>query len=301
MLVVVYLVSVKKNIIIPQEWIMALTQETLNNIGKASYQNRRIFWSNIGVDSGGIPDTSITPNFNRNISLAFPPLSDEACYIARVKYYCATLNRAKYFRDTFRPQLPVLYNPRKKFEVPLPLLPTNDRNTIYPDPLVQREPNDIQIEDEIEPQIEPIAGPSTTHNIVCNENSSVVQEELNVQEFDEISQANLESNGDDEQKYSLPNVELDEMDSLAVSNYFDDEQLDNERANTSTTFLAENETAFLENGVLKIKKIVGNGDDDDDDDYCEMVYTHGERIAPQVDVKLNDLVSMNIPFEENVS
>lgn len=164
------------------------------------------------------------------------------------------MNRAKDFRDTFRPQLPILYNPRKRFEVPLPLLPSNDRHTSYPNPPVQREPNDIQIEDEIEPQIEPIAGPSTTHSIVCNENSIVVQEEPNVQEFDETSQANLESNSDDEQKHSLPNVELDEMDSLAVSNFFDDEQLNNERANTSAPFLAENEAAFLENGLLKIKK-----------------------------------------------
>lgn len=87
MLVVVYLIAAKKNIIIPQEWIMSLSQETLNNIGKASYKNRRIYWSNIGVNDDGIPDVTIAPNFDLNISLVFPPES-EACYVARVKCYC---------------------------------------------------------------------------------------------------------------------------------------------------------------------------------------------------------------------
>lgn len=90
MLAVVYIVSLKKHIIIPQQWIMSLTQETLNNIGKASYQSKRIFWSNINVDDDGIPDVTIAPNFQRNIASTFPPNGDDACYIGRVKCYCAT-------------------------------------------------------------------------------------------------------------------------------------------------------------------------------------------------------------------
>lgn len=90
MLVVVYLVDPKKCIIIPQNWIMALNQETLNNVGKASYQSRRIFWSKHGVNQDDIPDESITPNFHLPLSNTFPPTQniDQTCYIARVKRYC---------------------------------------------------------------------------------------------------------------------------------------------------------------------------------------------------------------------
>lgn len=88
MLVVVYLITAKKNIIIPQNWIMGLNQETLNNIGKASYQNRRIFWSEHGFNDVGLPNASIEPNFRLPLSNTFPPNIAETCYIARVKRYC---------------------------------------------------------------------------------------------------------------------------------------------------------------------------------------------------------------------
>lgn len=90
MLVVVYLNDAKINIIIPQNWIMALSQETLNNVGKASYQRRRIFWSNHGLTHDGIPDDSIAPNFGLPLSKMFPPEEGitETCYIAQVKRYC---------------------------------------------------------------------------------------------------------------------------------------------------------------------------------------------------------------------
>lgn len=89
MLVVVYLIDAKINIIIPQHWVMALDQETLNNIGKASYQNRRIFWTNQGLTRDEIPDETIEPNFRLSLSRKFPPESvNETCYIARVKRYC---------------------------------------------------------------------------------------------------------------------------------------------------------------------------------------------------------------------
>lgn len=90
MLVVVYLNVAKKKIIIPQNWILALNQETLNNVGKASYQKRRIFWSSHGLSCDEIPDDSIAPNFGLPLSKVFPPPENviETCYIAQVKRYC---------------------------------------------------------------------------------------------------------------------------------------------------------------------------------------------------------------------
>lgn len=308
MLVVVYLISSKKYVIIPQEWIMTLTQEALNNHGKASYQNRRIYWSNVGVNCDGIPDTSIVPDFNRNISSTFPPDGDDACYIARIKCFCATLNRAKYFRDTFRPQLPVLYNARRLFEVPLPSLPATNQNTNHPNRIDDREPNDIL--GEVGSELDPIADQLSEHNADLNDNLDVLYDEegTEVQDsFVESSQANSKSNSDDEIKYNMPNIVLDETDSSAVASFFNYEHMDDEEQNTiattnneekntdASTTVATNETIFSEDGVLKIKKII--------DDDCEMIFEFGANIKPHVgfDVKVNDPVSMNIPFKENVS
>lgn len=88
MLVVVYLVDAKMHVIIPQNWIMGLTQENLNNFGKASYQTRRVFWSKNETNHETIPGDSIVPNFHLPLCNIFPPLTSEACYIARVKRYC---------------------------------------------------------------------------------------------------------------------------------------------------------------------------------------------------------------------
>lgn len=88
MLVVVYLINQKKNLIIPQQWIFGLSQEKLNNLGKVSYRNQRIYWTNRGQNSDGIPDETIMPNFHLPLSNIFPPQADETCYIARVKRYC---------------------------------------------------------------------------------------------------------------------------------------------------------------------------------------------------------------------
>lgn len=296
MLAVVYLVAAKKCFIIPQEWIMALSQETLNNIGKASYQSRHIFWSNVGVDTEEIPDTTIAPNFSRTICSIFPPTENEVCYIVRVKCYCANLVRAKYFRDTFRAQLPVLYNARKKFDAPLPeiLLPlsSNVQNTNDPGQSLAGETSVVQPENET--SIDPVAvqlidrnePDSSTESLPANSNSN------------SNANANVtDSNGVDEVKCVMPNVELNEADSLAILHVFDDEQLDDvDDTEDEASGLYSTETTFQEEGVLKVKIVYGED--------CEMICPHGVKLMPKnplYHVKLNDPISMNIPYKENVS
>lgn len=89
MFVLVYLVDAKQHIIIPQEWILALDQEILNNNGKNSNQNRRVFWS-IEAINRQITDEIIPPNFHLPVSTVFPPTQNtsETCYIARIKRFC---------------------------------------------------------------------------------------------------------------------------------------------------------------------------------------------------------------------
>lgn len=216
MLVVCYLIAAKKCIIIPQEWIMGLSQETLNNIGKASYQNRRIFWSNVGVDSDEIPDTTITPNFGRNICSIFPSTENEVCYMARVKCYCANLVRAKYFRDTFRAQLPIRYNTRRKFDTPLseilPPLSSNVQSTSDPGQSFAEETSAAQPENET--SIDPVYSQSSDRIESDSEEQALVEP------------ANSESNDIDEIKFVMPNVDLDEADSMAILDVFNDESVD---------------------------------------------------------------------------
>lgn len=84
-----YLVYAKRQIIIPQEWIFQLDQEILNNRGKNSNQNYRIYWSSVGI-LNGIPDSNILPKFDLPESKVFPQSEEmnEACYIARIKRFC---------------------------------------------------------------------------------------------------------------------------------------------------------------------------------------------------------------------
>lgn len=92
MLVVLYLVDAKKHIIVPQEWVMALDQEVLNNNGKNCNQNRLVYWSSVGINKDDMTpiDVAIVPNFSSPISTCFPPPSDTigTCYIARIKRFC---------------------------------------------------------------------------------------------------------------------------------------------------------------------------------------------------------------------
>ncbi|XP_055325715.1 uncharacterized protein LOC129579588 [Sitodiplosis mosellana] len=281
MLAVVYIVALKTHIIIPQEWIMSLTQETLNNIGKASYQNRRIFWSNTNVDDDGIPDVTIKPNFQRNIASTFPPDSDDACYIGRVKWYCETVARAKYFRDTFRPQLPVVYSPRKRHEKSLPSLPPCSQNTNRSGPIVHRETNVISTESE--PQIEPIAAQSIGQHKSHVRNLWPIEEERQpVLEESPVESLSVDSemNSAVDEKLTMPNIEMDEIDSFAISDYFSDEQ--------------NNQESTIEDRAVAVTVNIGDG--------CEMVFPIGVKLKPKIDeyqTKKNDPISVNIPFKQN--
>lgn len=307
MLVVVYLVAAKKFIIIPQEWIKSLTQESLNNIGKASYQSRTIFWSNVGVDCNGIPDTTITPNFTVKICSTFPPSENEVCYIARVKCFCANIARAIYFRDTFRAQLPVLYNARRQSEAQPPelLLPVSShgnqsiQNTNDSNPSFAEESHITERETEQRASNVLVGGQLFEQNEFNESDLDVFQEE-SAEESSSVSLPVVDSNSVGDLKCVLPNIELDAADSLAISYVFDDEETNDAQIDVAQGRNTEDEevvfeTTYQEEGILKVKRVYGDG--------CEMVYTHGVQLVPQdphYRVKLNDVISMHIPYKENV-
>lgn len=218
---------------------------------------------------------TIEPNFQRNISSTFPPEND-ACYIGRVKCFCATIARAKYFRDTFRPQLPVLYSPRKRREKSLSPLPSISETTNRSDSFDDRATNVVST--VTEPQIEPTADEQIAQHESIDRNLYSIEENF-PSEFGESS-AELSANSglDDviDQKPTMPNIVVDEIDSFAILDIMGDH---------TENIRDECETENI-------------GDD------CEMIVPFGVNFKPKVDqyqTKMNDPISENIPFKENVS
>ena len=200
--------------------------------------------------------------------------------------YEATEDKAKYFRDTFRSQLPALYNAAREFEAPIP---------------------------RTSPPSSPIDTFDATLDFQFNiENVSVGNENPNEGENDEQNDERIEESIEnepqceesieDKPQLPLPNVVLNESDSLAVDNMFGDEneaeevRHDEHDGGIAGIVLQANETSFYENGILKVTRRYS--------DDMEFTYTYGENTKPfplpRYVVKRNDIVSKNYPFEENV-
>lgn len=87
MFITAFIVSVKKNVIIPEEWVFDVNQELLKNKGVNSNRNVLIYWSKSAIGNDGIPNAMHVPNFSATKSVVFPPTTDEACYLARTTHY----------------------------------------------------------------------------------------------------------------------------------------------------------------------------------------------------------------------
>lgn len=84
MFAVVYLIDPKKQIIVPEKFIFGLSKQNLFNYGKNKRQFR-IFWSNVLLQD---PTAQFCePKFNLNLSLIHPPIENEVCYRAQIKYF----------------------------------------------------------------------------------------------------------------------------------------------------------------------------------------------------------------------
>lgn len=215
----------------------------------------------------------------------------------------ATADKAKMFRDKFRSQQPIRYSARRRSDGSTPSVsPTpngqNDRNgsnSQYPENLSYNEhENELSLNDSREVLLE------DQHFI--NE-SQIAAEHTSMRPNEPVNQ-------NSEVKDIMPNVEMGEEEFLAIENVFNDncddgslsDAIDENSIHSENTVqqvpqihLSPGERAFLDGGILKVtKKYPG----------CEITYTYGEKFAPKVpmfEVKLNDIISMNIPFKENVS
>lgn len=64
-----------------------MNQELLKNKGVNPNRDQLIYWSNLAIGIGGVPNVLHVPNFLAPKSVVFPPSNDEACYVARTTHY----------------------------------------------------------------------------------------------------------------------------------------------------------------------------------------------------------------------
>lgn len=135
-----------------------------------------------------------------------------------------------------------------------------------------------------------IANDADSQNAIANENTS----------DENTSESNGEVTGD-EAKHILPAVHLDEADNLALNDMYEDDcgivsTSEHDTSNLlARTVLQPDETAEIIGDKVVVTKKISND--------LQMVYTYGEEprpLAPLYQTKLNDPVSGNIPFKENL-
>lgn len=88
--VVVQLLEPKQRIIIPENFIFDLCEQSLKNVGRNSNHRYLIYWSkNAIADGTNVPDINVEPNFGLPLSKVYPPENglNESCYIAQLKYF----------------------------------------------------------------------------------------------------------------------------------------------------------------------------------------------------------------------
>lgn len=220
---------------------------------------------------------------------------------------------AKTFRDTFRAMQPIRYSSRRQSDEQTP--PTSP--THNSEPMRDRAETNASQSRESEPLNSNHLEQSlqTDSHEIQIDNSTQDSSDQTQNDVDNISTHSHESTNSSI-KSIMPNVVLGEEEFSAIESVFGHDY-DNDNANDSPSahsstpgtpepgnagqmvpdvILGPDETAFWNGGVLKVTKKY-DGD-------CEITYTYGEKITPKrpaFEIKVNDSISMNIPFKENVS
>lgn len=373
--VVVLRTQPRVHIIVPEKYICGLKEleDDLKTWGVNKKHDHLIFWSKDLLNDDS-PDETFEPDFNAVSCDVFPPPRqvNAACYIGRIKcfysknktfiligfrncYYIISLfifiesfDAAKQFCDRFRPVLPVAYNSSVLNKQPTP--PNNMNN-----PANGYNEEDSET-DEQQSVVNEIGDVSIAQDDLVSENS----EEMDLENAEAVEQ-----NTNDEEKYVLAPVNMDQSDTIAFESLFDDNsacdgesvatdntsqqvhlrietnengrEINNDSTNEvniddpsnqivetaaiqhqnsndtttaedenvpdeeSNTLLrsykpAENEkVAFTQDGRIEITKTI--------DEELEMTFILGQQLTAMQDrfhVKMNDKLSGNLPFQENV-
>lgn len=241
-----------------------------------------------------------------------------------------TFEAASAYCRKFRPQLPPHYNQRRQFIPPIPSLNAapSTLNTGTVDPVEERSNEDEQDEQsEQENSVENMQIDDNENELVDDDGTttnneshigSVIANEVN-EDVENCSYAphspigiadEVDENVDEvDEKYNFPAVQIDADDVLMIAQLFDEnsnvgeaneeenvESNEEECGMLAKIQLEENEKANIRDGKIIVTKFI--------DDESEMMYTYGEQpkiYPPMYQLKMNDGLSENIPFQENVN
>lgn len=225
--------------------------------------------------------------------------------------------------EKFRPQLPANYNHSRQFEKPIPSLrpPVVDDDASADNQAQNEEANINAVffdEQNIEHFDDSMNINTSNTNGTATENGRAVDDNLlqnesqiinestivNAQDANQSVNANEGATADEEQnlaqnvetvnpetKFILQTVQMDAADELAIASLLQPSAVEL----LGAIVLEENETADVKGDKVIITKRI--------DTDCEMIYTYGETpnpLAEHYKTKINDLISGNIPFKENV-
>lgn len=212
----------------------------------------------------------------------------------------ATEATAKIFRDKFRAVQPIRYSTRRQSDGSTPPTSPTPSDRSDSEPINSVTTNSSQPEAESYNLNESNLATQINSQTVAENSNDETQIEFDVGAIDSVASTNQNSS---EVKNIMPDVELGEEESFAIESVFDSAHDDANSSDSENTAqqtpevnLAPGETTFYDGCVLKVKKKYGRD--------CEITYTYGEKLAPKVpvfEIKVNDPISMNIPFKENVS
>lgn len=90
MFVVVHLIEAKKRIIVPEKFILGVSEQSLKNYGTNSNRTHTVYWSKVAYgEEKSAPDDTCETDFRLAKSKIHPPKDDliETCYDARLLYY----------------------------------------------------------------------------------------------------------------------------------------------------------------------------------------------------------------------
>lgn len=89
MYAVVYLCDCdcKIQIVVPKQFIRALSQQNLDNYGKNRNVSYVIYYNKEVCENGLDSAHNVMPKFDLDKSTQYPPVNDETCYNAQIKYF----------------------------------------------------------------------------------------------------------------------------------------------------------------------------------------------------------------------
>lgn len=210
--------------------------------------------------------------------------------------FAESFQMAKEYRDKFRPKKPVAYNPSHLKKTSLQRTHSIENQSRVQHTIADDE--QTHNENGTEGNASNQETNFNEHNDLTMDDEGLSENGYNEDESDEQQIVNNSENGQHElfdtdsntdEKEPLPDVQLNARETDVFNSVFDESESEQSQC--------EESLIHSPGGTARMQQMIGDG--------CEMTFEIDREVFKPVDmgyqVKLNDLFSENIPFQENVS